>query len=306
MRLEELSRTDLERRLAAGRLFLRTGPFLLAVRSTLPDVAHALALLYADFPVETDAPFADFHVNVMPGPGLRRWIKPQATFSVTGYFEHDPFDARLAHAFFEWGLNACIARRVHNYLVVHGAVVERRGRAIALVGRSGAGKSTLCAALVLDGWRLLSDELTLLVPGTTTVMPVARPISLKNQSVDIVRSLDAGARFGPPTVTLRKGTIRHLRPPADSVHRMGEPAVLERLLFVNFQAGAPVTVAPTSRAEAFVETARQSMNYGVLGAQGFAHLTHVVESCACATLTHGGVADAVRAIAALHAGPAGS
>ncbi|MES2354006.1 MAG: hypothetical protein V4568_06280 [Pseudomonadota bacterium] len=50
-------------------------------------------------------------------------------------------------------------------LCLHGAVLEREGRAIAVLGDSGAGKSTIAAALVKNGARLLSDDL-LVIPHT--------------------------------------------------------------------------------------------------------------------------------------------
>ena len=61
----------------------------------------------------------------------------------------------------EWGLNWCVAGHAHQYLMLHAAALERNGRAVILPGDPGAGKSTLTAALMLSGWRLLSDEITL-------------------------------------------------------------------------------------------------------------------------------------------------
>lgn len=49
------------------------------------------------------------------------------------------------------------------YLVLHGNVLVREGRAIAICGHSGAGKSTLSAALVtFAGYSLVSDDLCVL------------------------------------------------------------------------------------------------------------------------------------------------
>lgn len=48
-------------------------------------------------------------------------------------------------------------------------------------------KRTLCAALVGKGWRLLSDELALVRLDTGELVPLPRPISLKNASINIIR-----------------------------------------------------------------------------------------------------------------------
>ena len=57
----------------------------------------------------------------------------------------------------------------------------------------GSGKTTLCAGLSLRGWRLLSDEFGLIRPGTTDLVPVPRPMALKNESIDVIRQFDREA-----------------------------------------------------------------------------------------------------------------
>jgi HprK-related kinase A len=80
----------------------------------------------------------------------------------------------------EWGMNWCIASHMHYYLMLHAAVLERDGHALIMPGDPGAGKSTLTAALMLDGWRLLSDEIALIDRNDGLLYGLARPVSLKN------------------------------------------------------------------------------------------------------------------------------
>jgi SynChlorMet cassette protein ScmC len=47
-------------------------------------------------------------------------------------------------------------------LPLHGALVERRGAGVILVGRSGAGKSTCCRRLP-PGWQVLGDDMAIVV-----------------------------------------------------------------------------------------------------------------------------------------------
>lgn len=51
-------------------------------------------------------------------------------------------------------------------LIVHGALLERKGSGILLLGRSGAGKTTCCQRLPA-GWRVLGDDLALIVKSGT-------------------------------------------------------------------------------------------------------------------------------------------
>ncbi|HOD35460.1 MAG TPA: SynChlorMet cassette protein ScmC [Syntrophales bacterium] len=47
-------------------------------------------------------------------------------------------------------------------LIVHGALLERRGSGVLLMGKSGAGKTTCCQRLP-SNWRILGDDLALVV-----------------------------------------------------------------------------------------------------------------------------------------------
>lgn len=51
-------------------------------------------------------------------------------------------------------------------LPLHASAIRIAGKAVLLCGPSGAGKSTLCAALVANGAELLSDDLTIIAPGS--------------------------------------------------------------------------------------------------------------------------------------------
>ena len=65
-----------------------------------------------------------------------------------------------------------------------------------MIGLPGSGKSTLAAGLVYrGGWRLLSDELALLSLGDGAVSALPKPISLKNESIAIMKRFAPGASF---------------------------------------------------------------------------------------------------------------
>jgi HprK-related kinase A len=176
--------------------------------------------------------------------GPRRWLYPQVNFHHDGQAPFKPLPADQAFALLEWGMNWCIATRAHHYLLLHAAVLERHGKAVILPGEPGAGKSTLTAALMLSGWRLLSDEMTMVDRDDGLIVPLARPVSLKNRSIEIIRAFDREAVFGDVAHDTHKGTVSHLRPSADSVQRMGEKARAAHIVFPRWEAGARPTCAP--------------------------------------------------------------
>ena len=271
-----LSRPELGKRLRSTGIYLQTGLFVTHVKSPFSSVADAMHLLYADYPLLDAAPFADFHVAVAPPSGLRRWIRPQARFVYDGMHPFLPLPASQAFPMFEWGLNWCVSSRAHSFLILHAAVVEKNGRAAILPAPPGSGKSTLCAALVSRGWRLLSDELTLIRPADGMLVPLPRPISLKNASIDVMRAYQDGIVMSAPVADTTKGTVAHIKAPASSVARAGELARAAWIVFPRYQALATTVLAPVSKGHAFMRVAENGFNYSVMGPTGFDALAKVI------------------------------
>ena len=194
---------------------------------------------------------------------------------------------------FEWGLNWCVANNAHQYLVIHSAVVEKNGKAIIFPGTPGSGKSTLCAGLVSQGWRLLSDEMALLSTETGLITPIPRPISLKNESIDIVRSFANDDIFvGTPVHDTAKGSVAHMCAPTSSVARSDEPAMPAAIIFPKYRKGANIELSPLSKGRTFIELAENSFNYHILGSTAFSVLTAMLDQCECFRLSYHNLDDA--------------
>lgn len=296
MRLRELSSKQLSGSLRGAGLSLICGPFVFRISSPFPAVAEGLAALYANHATVSSDEFADFSVDIVPPLGVRRWLRAQARFYFEGMEPFQPLPAAQAYPMLEWALNWCIASHAHRFLILHAAVVERGGRALVLPGPPGAGKSTLCAGLVARGWRLLSDELTLIGVGDTHVSALARPISLKNESIDVIR------RFAPAEVVhtavhdTAKGTIAQMKPPPDSVRRIAEPASSGWVVFPRYEAGAPASLVPRRQGDTMLALARNGFNYGLLERDGFDCLARFVDASECYDFTYGDLAEAVRVL----------
>jgi HprK-related kinase A len=291
--LHTLTQQEYRRRLRDGTLILRTGPLRMAIRSQRDNVAAALALLYEHHPIEAPGSFADFHVELRGTDALRRWIKPQIIFEHDGYAPFLALPRPQAFALLEWGMNWCVANYSHQFLMAHAAVIERNGLAAILPAPPGSGKSTLCAALVHRGWRLLSDEMTLIEPASAQVLPLARPINLKNSSIDILRAFAPDAVFGPIVPDTKKGTVAHVRPPLDAVQRMHEPAKPRWIIFPRYEAGAETSLETMPRHLAFLQLAENAFNYAALGRQGFDLMGDVVDGCECLQFRYSKLDEAI-------------
>ena len=277
--LSSLAPPELRRRLAGPGLVLRTGPFRSRIHTDIPHLADTIALLYGDYPVDMEG-FADFQLALRAGKGLRRWLRPQVRFDQDGLRPFKPLPLAQAHPMFEWAMNWCVSNKAHSYLIIHAAVLERNGCGLILPAPPGSGKSTLCAALACRGWRLLSDELTLVRPADLALEPLPRPVSLKNASIGVIRAWEPQAVFGPAVPETSKGTIAHMRAPAASVAAVQQTARATHIVFPRYQAQAQTRLAPLGKSQLFTRVADNAFNYTVLGETGFDALGRLVDSCA--------------------------
>jgi hypothetical protein len=301
MRVGDLPAPGLQRAFQTEGIRLRIGPFTVHLSSPLGSFTSGLQNLYSDYPLEKAVAFADFHVAVALPHGLRRWVRPHARFEIDGRSLFLPVPIGHAIAAFEWGLNWCIANYSHQHLMIHAAVVERDGSAMVLPGEPGAGKSTLCAALVNRGWRLLSDEMALISLTDHSLIPIPRPIALKNESIDAIRQFAPDAVIGPLARDTAKGDVAHVRPPSDSVRRADEPAAPRWVVFPHYAAGEPTTLTPETKGKAFMRLAGHSFNYHVLGRLGFDMLGDLMDDATTLDLTYSDLEDAVSRLGTLGA-----
>lgn len=287
--------------LRAQGVLLHVSPFLIRLRSPLPAIADGVALFYDQQVVADDGgqPFADFHIRIAAPRGLRRWFRPQVNFHFDNLVPFKPLPACQAFPFFEWGLNWCIAQHAHHYHMIHAAVVERGGRALILPGQPGSGKSTLCAALVNRGWRLLSDEFALVDHTAAAITPLPRPVSLKNESIAVIRAFAREAVIGPATADTAKGTVAHMKPPAGTVAAAATPAAPGWVIFPGFEPGAPTRLATVSKGRALMQLIKHSFNYNILGARGFESAADLIDASACFELSYGDLEDVTRTLDAL-------
>ena len=290
---------ELSRRLRGAGLAIKTGPFNFRIRSSIPSVASALALLYADYPLVDENEFIDFEVHLDLGAGVRRWIRPQVRFLYDGRPPFEPLPIGHAVPLMEWAMNWCISSQAHQYLILHAAVIERDGVAAILAAPPGSGKSTLCAGLMSRGWRLLSDELALISPKDRSIVPLCRPVSLKNQSLSVMRAFEPSAEFSDVTHDTLKGAVCHMKIPKRHLDRIEERARPGWVVFPKYVKDAAARLTPRSRANSMLELGRNAFNYTLLGRTGFETLADVITASECHDFEYGSLDEAVCAFDAL-------
>jgi HprK-related kinase A len=299
VKVADIPSGEFSKTLHTAGIHLCIGRFVVHIRSSIPALARSLHFLYAQYPLEGSGCFADLHVGVTPPQNLRRWIRPQVVFFFDEQPPFKPLPLSQAVPLFEWGLNWCFACHLNQVLVIHAAVLEKDGHGMILPGAPGSGKSTLSAALVQRGWRLLSDEFALISPRDGSLIPLPRPISLKNESIEVIQRFAPAVAIGPSTASTNKGLVAHMRLPEESIGRSQQPARPAWLIFPRYQSKADVRFEPYPKARAFMRAAQNAFNYSRLGISGFHTLAGLVEACSCYDLMYGDLAEAMKVLSSL-------
>lgn len=299
MRVGDLAYPVFARRFRFEGLPLRLGPFAIKIRVDYRPLAAIAYELYSPYRLAPDDGVFDAHVRLASGFGPRRWIRPQSRIFIDGRQALAPHALRHAFPSLEWGINWCMATRAQHLLMLHAAVVERGGSALLFPAAPGYGKSTLGTALSHSGWRLLSDEFGLVHPDLGALIPVPRLIPLKNESIAVIRRFAPEAFIGPAFPGTHKGTVAHVRPPAESIRRSDETARARWLVFPRWLAGSPLALEPVAKSRAFLMVAANAFNYEVLGETAFRLVTGLIDDCDCYTLTYSNLEEAVAALARL-------
>jgi HprK-related kinase A len=298
--ISSLSPSELRAHLRSPRgLRIRFGRFVAGIRSDLDTVVRGISTLYADFPLADDDAFCDFPVEVNSPSYLRRLIRTQVIFRFEGMQPFKPLPGPQAVAMLEWGLNWVFTNHAQHYLIIHAAVLEREGAGLIMAAPPGSGKSTLCAGLALRGWRLLSDELAMIGLEDGLLTPLPRPISLKNQSIELVSRLPGQAVIGPVAHDTAKGDVAHMRPPHASVEAALDKVAPRWILFPKYDASSACEVKAMGKAQTFMELVGNSFNYPRLGASGFEAMGRLVDRCDGYTATYSSLDQIVPALESL-------
>ena len=297
-KIRSLTRDELAVRLRRG-LRIQQGPFVVRLRGYDKFLAERLHQYYPNYPVVDDSHFADADIEVCRNPSLSRsWFSTRSIRLDDGLvFMTFPADQVVAQI--EWSTNWFIAMRMHQFLMFHAATVANDQGAVIMPGLPGAGKSTLCAYLIHRGWRLLSDEFTLLRDESLAIHPYPRAIPLKNQSIEVIRELVPEAQIAPAIPDTHKGTVAHLCPPELQLDRMLDTAAPKLVIFPAYQAGAQVEVTAVSEPSCFVELSKHSFNYVMRGLVGFQLTGALANTVVAYRLVYSDLAAAAAKIAEL-------
>lgn len=302
--LNSLSASSLLTALRSAALPVCIGPYTYKLHSNLPVVAEGISTLYSDFPMAGPEGFVDFNIAVRYA-GLSERLREKCTFYFDNQTPFTQINFQQAYASLEWGMNWCVSIHANEYLKLHAAVIAKEGKAVVLPGIPGAGKSTLCAAMGLSGWRILSDEHALILPGKAEVVPLCRPVSLKNESISLIKSFASKAVFGPTSNATHKGIVAHMKADMAPHSHDSSPLPVTNMVFPRYSAQDTQGLFPRSRTQSFILAAYHSFNYSLLGSEGFKAMVTLIDAVQCYDLVYKDLEWAIKTMDQLHDGLTG-
>jgi HprK-related kinase A len=279
--------------LSGPGLTLDLGAMTVRVKSRVGALAKAIAAVYGTYGLLDPSAFVDSQIELQPSFDFRQPWGSYLRFYADGT---DPFGiapASTSLAQLEWGLNWVYAHLFSRHLLLHAGTVERNNVGMLLVASPGSGKSTLTAALGLSGFRILSDEFGSIRLHDRMLLPLVKPVALKNRSIDLIKSWSSNAKLGPIFRKTHKGDVAHLILPDESVRRRHAAAIPRLILFPTWQADGATELTRVLPGRALSELAQNSFNFGLLGHSAFKAAGDLAENCDCYRLTYSRLDDVV-------------
>lgn len=188
----------------------------------------------------------------------------------------------------EWRITSGILDQLGHFIQMHSAGLVRGKRALLLVGPSGSGKSSLALALLLRGWKCLSDEIILIDPKSGLVMPFPRSFHIHEDTLEMM----SGIRMAGGVYFDNAGK-RRLDPGLFLGEWVAGPALPEWIVFPEYNPGGQGGLVRVGHTEAVTRLISQSINLVDHADRGLDVLTGLAGRIGCLKLSAGGLNEAV-------------
>ena len=212
----------------------------------------------------------------------------------------------------EWKIDAYLTEHVEDYLIVHAGAVANGAAGMLFPGPSKSGKSSLTLALVLRGFRYLSDEVGLVAASSSELHAFPRPVTCRN--VALFTELDGrqDVWFGPERAAARdvepaEGGYRpvwYAHPEDVRAGSMAEPTPIKYVIFPSRDPEASPSLRPLSGAQAMRQLLKNAVNFPRIGEGGLRLVAGVLEGAQCYSLSANGIQATSKLITDLVGGKA--
>jgi HprK-related kinase A len=278
MIVRELALRQFRVRLAESGLTVRLGPFNVRIQTRLRELADQLYFLYTNHALVEDE-ITEIHLQIVARRFLRQPFSPAAQCLLDGQDLLPAVPAGEALDLLERCIRFAVVDRTNHLLIFRAAALERNGHVLLLPSRTHSTTETLCAALIHRGYRLLSDRLGMLDPGSGEFVPIPTALSFGSDSIRVIREHFPDVATESSVIESCGGATLHVGPPIESVDRAADTARARWIVFPEWSANDTSQLERVNESGAFFRLAGSAYNYEMLGAEGFAAVAQLVATC---------------------------
>lgn len=193
----------------------------------------------------------------------------------------------------EWMITCNALSHLHEFFQLHAGAVVKDGKIILLPANHGQGKTTMTLNLTGNHYRCLSDDIVLIEPETTRIIPFPRSFLIKDKSIkELTGSHLIDKKHG---YYCKSDDILYYNPYStkkSSIRNAKPYAIIELKHSRRFKN----ELRPISKSEMCIKLLRQSFNIHNYKRSGVTILTRLVRNSKCYSLKTNNVTDAVRLI----------
>ena len=277
--IKDIEKKALNEALKAGSLEILLGPFSARIQGTDSSLVEFLYDAYRDVGARTElCDVTDIALKIGPPSWIRKYIRPQVICDPGFQVPVLPLPSHMSALALEMGMNLGVALKCCRYVTFHAGAVANEKGGILISADSGGGKSTLTASLMEEGYRLLSDEFGLLNMDDASLVAYPRPVSLKNQSIEIVRELSGSDWISSVLEGTPKGRIAYRRVRPGDIEGANKPATPRLILFPNYHPEGEHYARAVPSSEAMMRMIPSSINYHLLGERAYSALVRLMDT----------------------------
>ena len=193
----------------------------------------------------------------------------------------------------EWMITCNALSHLHEYFQLHAGAVVKEGKVILLPANHGQGKTTLTLSLTRNHYRCLADDIVLIEPETTRIIPFPRSFLIKDKSIKkLAESHLIDKKNG---YYCKSEDILYYNPYSTdkTPFRNAKPyAIIELKHNRRFKN----ELRPVSKSQMCIKLLRQSFNIHNYKRNGVAILTRLIRKSKCYSLKTNNVKDAVHLV----------
>lgn len=193
----------------------------------------------------------------------------------------------------EWMITCNALSHLQEFFQLHAGAVIKRGKIILLPANHGQGKTTLTLSLAQNNYRSLSDDIVLIEPKTTRIIPFPRSFLIKDKSIKSLAEshlIDKKSGYYCKSEDiLYYNPFSTIRPP---IRNTKPHTIIELKHSRRFKN----ELRPISKSQMCIKLLRQSFNIHNYKRNGVSILTKLVRNSKCYSLKTSNVTDAVRLV----------